>query len=130
MTRVLVIDDEPHILRALRINLSVRGYEVVTASTGAGALQHDRRAHLGPHVEVDRRRRRVGAEPDPHARVEEIRQRRDAASEQGVRAGAVRDADALVVYRLDDRTVEVHAAVAPLLPAAEEMVAELDASGA
>jgi two-component system KDP operon response regulator KdpE len=26
--RVLVIDDEPQILRALRINLSVRGYEV------------------------------------------------------------------------------------------------------
>lgn len=39
MTRVLVIDDEPQILRALRINLSVRGYEVVTASTGAGALR-------------------------------------------------------------------------------------------
>lgn len=39
MTRVLVIDDEPHILRALRINLSVRGYEVTTASTGAGALR-------------------------------------------------------------------------------------------
>src|ERR1700712_2143378 len=39
MTRVLVIDDEPHILRALRINLTVRGYEVITASTGAGALR-------------------------------------------------------------------------------------------
>jgi two-component system, OmpR family, KDP operon response regulator KdpE len=39
VTRVLVIDDEPHILRALRINLSVRGYEVITAATGAGALR-------------------------------------------------------------------------------------------
>jgi two-component system KDP operon response regulator KdpE len=39
MTRVLVIDDEPQILRALRINLSARGYEVITASTGAGALR-------------------------------------------------------------------------------------------
>lgn len=38
MTRVLVIDDEPQILRALRINLSVRGYEVHTASDGASAL--------------------------------------------------------------------------------------------
>jgi two-component system KDP operon response regulator KdpE len=37
-TRVLVIDDEPQILRALRINLSVRGYEVFTAATGAEAL--------------------------------------------------------------------------------------------
>jgi two-component system, OmpR family, KDP operon response regulator KdpE len=39
MTRVLVIDDEPQILRALRINLSVRGYDVTTAATGAGALR-------------------------------------------------------------------------------------------
>lgn len=39
MTKVLVIDDEPHILRALRINLSVRGYDVVTAAAGAGALR-------------------------------------------------------------------------------------------
>ena len=38
-TRVLVIDDEPQILRALRINLSVRGYEVITAATGADALR-------------------------------------------------------------------------------------------
>lgn len=39
MTRVLVVDDEPQILRALRINLSARGYDVVTAADGAGALQ-------------------------------------------------------------------------------------------
>jgi two-component system KDP operon response regulator KdpE len=37
--RVLVVDDEPQILRALRINLSVRGYDVMTAATGAGALR-------------------------------------------------------------------------------------------
>ena len=36
---MLVIDDEPQILRALRINLSVRGYEVITAATGAAALK-------------------------------------------------------------------------------------------
>ncbi|MBO0853153.1 MAG: response regulator [Nocardia sp.] len=36
---MLVVDDEPQILRALRINLSVRGYEVITAATGAGALR-------------------------------------------------------------------------------------------
>ncbi len=39
MTRVLVIDDEPQILRALRINLRVRQYEVHTAATGAQALE-------------------------------------------------------------------------------------------
>ena len=39
MTRVLVVDDEPQILRALRINLRVREYEVHLAATGAEALQ-------------------------------------------------------------------------------------------
>ncbi|MGV0633201.1 response regulator [Mycolicibacillus trivialis] len=39
MTRVLVIDDEPQILRALRINLTARGYDVITAATGADALR-------------------------------------------------------------------------------------------
>ena len=38
MTRVLVIDDEPSILRALRINLPARNYEVSTASDGASGL--------------------------------------------------------------------------------------------
>jgi two-component system, OmpR family, KDP operon response regulator KdpE len=38
MTRVLVVDDEPQILRALAINLRARHYEVLTATTGAGAL--------------------------------------------------------------------------------------------
>ncbi|WP_307817845.1 response regulator [Nocardia acididurans] len=38
-TKVLVVDDEPQILRALRINLSVRGYEVTTAANGAAALR-------------------------------------------------------------------------------------------
>ena len=40
MTRVLVIDDEPQILRALRINLRVRQYDVDVAATGAEALEH------------------------------------------------------------------------------------------
>ena len=39
MTRVLVIDDEPQILRALRINLRVRQYEVHTAASGTEALE-------------------------------------------------------------------------------------------
>jgi two-component system KDP operon response regulator KdpE len=39
VTRVLVVDDEPQILRALRINLLARQYRVSTASTGADALR-------------------------------------------------------------------------------------------
>ena len=38
MTRVLVIDDEGSILRALRINLTARKYEVLTAADGASGL--------------------------------------------------------------------------------------------
>ncbi|ATO15245.1 DNA-binding response regulator [Micromonospora sp. WMMA2032] len=39
MTRILVVDDEPQILRALRINLRARGYDVQVADTGAAALK-------------------------------------------------------------------------------------------
>ncbi len=39
MTRVLVVDDEPQIVRALRINLRARQYEVDTAMNGAEALR-------------------------------------------------------------------------------------------
>jgi two-component system KDP operon response regulator KdpE len=39
VTRVLVVDDEPQILRALRINLRVREYQVDVAATGTEALQ-------------------------------------------------------------------------------------------
>jgi two-component system, OmpR family, KDP operon response regulator KdpE len=39
MTRVLVVDDEPQIVRALQINLRARNYEVHVADTGASALK-------------------------------------------------------------------------------------------
>jgi two-component system KDP operon response regulator KdpE len=39
MTRVLVVDDEPQILRALRVNLAARQYEVEVATDGATALR-------------------------------------------------------------------------------------------
>ena len=39
MTRVLVVDDEPQILRALRINLRARHYDVSVAATGTEALE-------------------------------------------------------------------------------------------
>jgi two-component system KDP operon response regulator KdpE len=45
VTKVLVIDDEPPILHALRINLAAREYEVSTAadgSTGLAAMARDR----------------------------------------------------------------------------------------
>jgi two-component system, OmpR family, KDP operon response regulator KdpE len=39
MTRILVVDDEPQILRALRINLRARGYDVDVAADGTEALK-------------------------------------------------------------------------------------------
>jgi two-component system KDP operon response regulator KdpE len=39
MTRVLVVDDEPQIVRALEINLKARRYEVQVAASGAAALK-------------------------------------------------------------------------------------------
>jgi two-component system KDP operon response regulator KdpE len=45
VTKVLVVDDEPQIVRALRINLSARGYEVSTAASGQEALQVAAAAH-------------------------------------------------------------------------------------
>lgn len=48
MTRVLVVDDEPGLVVSMRINLSARGYEVVTARDGRSAL--DAAAKTRPDV--------------------------------------------------------------------------------
>ena len=50
MTSVLVIDDEPAILRALRINLAARKYTVHTAPDGASGLHA--MAHNRPDVVI------------------------------------------------------------------------------
>lgn len=39
MSRILIIDDEPQMARALNINLKARHYDVATAPDGATALQ-------------------------------------------------------------------------------------------
>ena len=38
MTRILVVDDEPQIRKALSVNLRARGYEVDVAASGEEAL--------------------------------------------------------------------------------------------
>jgi two-component system KDP operon response regulator KdpE len=45
MTRVLVVDDEPQILRGLGTNLRARGYDVETAPDGERALEVAARTH-------------------------------------------------------------------------------------
>ncbi len=48
--RILVCDDDPQILRALRLVLVEAGYEVTATSTGEDAL--DRAAVAGPHAAI------------------------------------------------------------------------------
>jgi two-component system, OmpR family, KDP operon response regulator KdpE len=36
--RILIADDDPQMLRALRITLTARGYDVTTAADGTAAL--------------------------------------------------------------------------------------------
>ncbi|MCW2495755.1 response regulator [Jatrophihabitans sp.] len=38
MTRLLIVDDEPHLLHALTVNLTGRGYDVATATSASRAL--------------------------------------------------------------------------------------------
>ena len=45
MSRILVVDDEPQLLRALGTNLRARGYEVELAATGEAALTLAARTH-------------------------------------------------------------------------------------
>ena len=52
MNRVLVVDDEPQIVRALAINLRARGYDVCTAGDGTEAL-HIAAAHPPDVVILD-----------------------------------------------------------------------------
>ena len=43
--RVLVADDEPHLLRLVKFRLEREGYEVLTAADGEAALQVARDEH-------------------------------------------------------------------------------------
>ncbi len=45
MTRILVVEDERQLRRALGVNLRARGYDVALAETGAEALQLAARHH-------------------------------------------------------------------------------------
>jgi two-component system, OmpR family, KDP operon response regulator KdpE len=38
MTAVLVVDDDPHLLKVLKISLEANGYTVTTAADGESAL--------------------------------------------------------------------------------------------
>ena len=46
MSKVLVVDDEPALARALAINLRAHGWEVVTAADGRSAARSPPRTRL------------------------------------------------------------------------------------
>jgi two-component system KDP operon response regulator KdpE len=50
VNRILLVDDDRQLLRALRINLAARGYDVATASDGATALAAA--ARTPPHLAI------------------------------------------------------------------------------
>jgi two-component system KDP operon response regulator KdpE len=50
MSRVLVVDDEPMLLRAMVMNLANRGYDVATAASGGAAIAEIRR--IAPDIMV------------------------------------------------------------------------------
>jgi two-component system KDP operon response regulator KdpE len=91
MTKILVVDDDPALVKALRIGLTARGDEVVTAQTGADAITQVALTHpdlvildLGlpdfDGLEVCRRIREFSAVPivvlsaygDEHRKVEAL----------------------------------------------------------
>jgi two-component system KDP operon response regulator KdpE len=45
MRTILLVDDEPQLLRALQVNLHAEGYQVLTALDGTTALQHAASKH-------------------------------------------------------------------------------------
>ena len=45
MRTVLIVDDEPQLLRALQVNLQAEGYQVLTALDGTSALRHAEAGH-------------------------------------------------------------------------------------
>lgn len=50
MKKIIIVDDEPHVLRVLRMSLEKAGYEVQSCSNGEDALELVRESH--PHVLV------------------------------------------------------------------------------
>ena len=118
MSRVLVVDDEPQILRALRTSLRGAGYEVETAETAEDALaalarepagrrrprprapgrQRHRRLPRAAHVEQRARdrplRRRRGGREGGRARRRRRRLRDEAVRDRGAARAAARGAPA------------------------------------
>jgi two-component system KDP operon response regulator KdpE len=127
-TRVLVVDDEPQILRALRTTLRAAGYEVDTADTAERALATAaaRRPEAvildlvlpdGSGVDVSRELRRWSSAPIIVLSVVEDEQEKVAALDAG--------ADDYVTkpFGMDELLARLRAALRRALPATEPVIA-------
>ena len=131
MTRILAVDDEPQILRALATNLRARGYDVDLAQTGEVALTIAARKHpdlvildLGlpgiDGVEVIRGLRGWTSVPIIVLSVRESEQAKVAALDAG--------ADDYVTkpFGMDELLARLRAALRRAAPAEEEAVVETE----
>ena len=131
MTRILVVDDEPQILRALGTNLKARGYDVDLAPTGEAALILAARHHpdvvvldLGlpgiDGIEVIRGLRGWSAVPIVVLSVREAERDKVAALDAG--------ADDFVTkpFGMDELLARLRAALRRAAPAEEEATVETE----
>ena len=131
MTRILVVDDEPQILRALGTNLQARGYDVDLAPTGEAALILAARHHpdvvvldLGlpgiDGIEVIRGLRGWSAVPIVVLSVREAERDKVAALDAG--------ADDYVTkpFGMDELLARLRAALRRAAPAEEEATVETE----
>jgi CheY-like chemotaxis protein len=71
MARILVVDDEPSILRLVTATLEPRGYEIITAESGIDALVYAKSKKpdlilldiMMPHMDGNEVRKRLAADP-------------------------------------------------------------------
>jgi CheY-like chemotaxis protein len=72
MARILVVDDEPSILKLVTATLEPRGYEIITAGSGIDALVYAKSKKpdlilldiMMPHMDGNEVRKRLHADPE------------------------------------------------------------------
>jgi len=132
VTRVLVVDDEPQLLRAMRITLRARGYEVETAADGRTAL--DLAASRHPEVivldlglpDIDGVEVIQGLRPWFTAPIVVLSARQDSDDKvAALDAGA--DDYVTKPFAMDELLARLRAALRRSAPAADEVVVSTDA---
>ena len=77
--RVLIVDDDPALLRVVEVGLTARGYEVLTAGNGHDALDASDVANIGQRISAEHHEVRGEAGRDRPELVRAIEPRTDTA---------------------------------------------------